>query len=445
MTDSIGRITKMLGKTISRNGIDWNTFGDILSSVEDINIFDNESEETILSELLGNYVLYHNGSLMPDIIRSFIKHGYDVHANDGINGGLCLSQLCWSSYDKYVLDAAKVLLDAGAPINYASADDIPDDDEPNGVLGSISWKLSGLWDVDGDYSAANIFEAYYSMIMAVKDGKDYREISSYLDCIGLKLEKVSATVNDCECRYWTESGLIKYSGDLFMWFAGKPLKISKYVDFVIDPVHARENENKAIDVSKDFTDVIGARLVDVKFIDQSICCFDFENENRIVFTGLDIRERNRIGSFEIRESNSQINFERLNVKQICMSKDNSYANHVDHYNERSIALYTDEGCVIVFPVENGGAKYSLDSVIFSENIAVEYTQLLPVGIPKEIKSYHRDGKISAIRFRCEEGYLYFGTTEHNKIEVLLSDEAFNPNEYINLLGRSGKHMKFSEK
>ena len=224
MADSIARITEKLGKTIDRNGIDWNTFEAVLSSVEDINMFDNDYEETILSELLGNYDLYHNGSLMPDIIRSFIKHGYDVHANDGINGGLCLSQLCWSSYDKYVLDAAKVLLDAGAPIDYASADDDPDDDESRGVLDSISWKLSGLWVVDGDYSVANIFEAYYSMIMAVKDGKDYREISSYLDCIGLRLDKVSATVDDCECKYWTESALIKYSGDLFLWFEGKPLR-----------------------------------------------------------------------------------------------------------------------------------------------------------------------------------------------------------------------------
>lgn len=445
MADSIGKITEKLVKTISRNGIDWNTFEAVLSSIEDINMFDNESEETILSELLGNYVLYHNGSLMPDIIRSFIKHGYDVHANAGINGGLCLSQLCWSSYDKYVIDAAKVLLYAGAPIDYASADDGSNGDEPIGVLDSICWKLPGLWVVDGDYSAANIFEAYYSMIMAVKEGKDYREISSYLDCIDLKLDKVSATVDDCEYKYRTESELIKYSEDLFMWFEGKPLKVSKYANFVIDPIHARENENKTVDVSRDFTEVVGSRLGDVKFIDQSICCFDFENGNRIVFSSLDIGERNRVGAFEIREINSQINIERLNVKQICISKSNNYESHVDHYGERSIALFTDEGCVIVFPVENDGAKCSLNSVICSEDVAVEYTQLLPIGIPKEIQCYYTDDKISAIRFRCEEGYLYFGTTEYNEIEVLLSDEAFNPNKYINLLGRSGKHMEFSKK
>ena len=140
MADSIERITEKLGKTISGNGIEWNTFEAVLSSVEDINMFDNDYEETILSDLIGNYDLCYNGSLIPDIIRSFIKHGYDVHANDGINGGLCLSQLCWSSYDKYILDAAKVLLDAGAPIDYASADDDPDDDEFKCDLGIITWK-----------------------------------------------------------------------------------------------------------------------------------------------------------------------------------------------------------------------------------------------------------------------------------------------------------------
>ena len=425
MADYIGKITEELCKSISRNGIDWNTFEAVLSSVEDINIFDSDCEETILSELLLSDDFYNNGSLMPDIIRSFIKHGYDVRANDGINGGLCLSKLCWSSYDKYVLDAAKVLLDAGAPIDYASSDDETDDDGSGGVLGSIAWKLSGLWCIDGDYSAANIFEAYYSMIKAVRDGKDYREISSYLDCIGLRLDKVSAAVDDCECKYLTEGELIKYSGDLFMYFEGKPLKVSKYADFVIDPINARENENNAVDVIKDFTEVIGSRLVNVKFMDQSICCFDFENGKRIIFTSLGVGEGNRIGAFEIRDINGRIDYERLNVKKICMSMGNGRANH---YDEKSMALFTDEGCVIVFPVENGGAKFTLDSVICSEEAAAEYKHHLPLGRPKEIQSYQTDGKTSAIVFRCDEGYLYLVSKEYNNIEVFLSDEAFDPTE-----------------
>lgn len=445
MADSIGKITEKLGKTISKDGIDLNTFETVLSSVEDINLYDSEYEETILSELLGNYDLFHNGSLMPDIIRAFIKHGYDVNANDGINGGICLSQLCWSSYDKYVLDAAKVLLEAGAPIDYTSSDYDPDDDEPSGVLGSIGWKLPGLWVVDGDYSVANIFEAYYSMIMAVKDGKDYRRISSYLDCIGMRLDKVSVTVDESKCKYWPENGLKKYSGELFLWFEGIPLRVSKYVDFVVDPIQAEEVENECVDVSNDFIDIIGAKLVNVKFMDQSICCFDFENGKRVVFSSLDIGERNRIGSFEIREINGQIDFEHLKVAQICMSKGKSYASHVDHYDERSMALYTEDGCIIVFPVESDGEKCNLDFVVCSEAAAAEYTQLLPIGIPMKINSYHRNGKVSALRFYGEEGYLYFGTTEYNEIEVLLSDEVFNPNECLNFLSHSGKHMEFGRK
>ena len=282
------------------------------------------------------------------------------------------------------------------------------------------------------------------MIMAVKNGKDYREISSYFDCISLKLDKVSATVDDGEDRYWTEGKPIKYSGDLFLWFEGKPLKVSKYANLVIDPLQAKEKKDKAIDGTRDFTEVIGSRLIDVKFMDQFICCFDFENGKRIVFSSFDLEEGNSVGFLEIREIIHQINIEELQVRQIGISKRKSHTDHAGHYSESSLALYTDEGCIIVFPIEKDETACNLDFALCSEKAAFEYTRLLPIGIPKEIRRYDRDGKISAIRFRCEEGYLYLGTTAYtyNKIEILLSDEDFNPNECPNFLGHSGKRMEF---
>ena len=55
-------------------------------------------------------------------------------------------------------------MNAGAPVKYRTSGDDPNE-EPECLLGSIGWKISGAWMVDKDYAWANILEAYYACLL----------------------------------------------------------------------------------------------------------------------------------------------------------------------------------------------------------------------------------------------------------------------------------------
>ena len=133
ISNAVGRLSAIIEKT----PIDWDSFDSVLKGLEDINACEGQYNETVLSEFLMEGNLYYRGDILVDIVRRFIYCGYDVSANGGINGGLALKSLCWSSYDQYILDAAKVLMNAGATVNYRTCDDDPND-KSEGLLGSIS-------------------------------------------------------------------------------------------------------------------------------------------------------------------------------------------------------------------------------------------------------------------------------------------------------------------
>lgn len=173
ISDSVSKLSAITDQT----PIDWDAFDSVLKGLEDINAYDEYDEETILSEFIMDGEFYKRGFILADVVRHFLACGYDVSANDGLNGGLALHSLCWSSYDHYVLEAAKVLMNAGAPVKYRTSGDDPNE-EPECLLGSISWKISGAWMVDKDYAWANILEAYYAMTEANIAGKDYNAMSS---------------------------------------------------------------------------------------------------------------------------------------------------------------------------------------------------------------------------------------------------------------------------
>lgn len=305
MNDVINDFADRLPKITKCDPIDWSAFDNVLSSIEDINIFDEEYEETILTEFILNGDFYLRGEAMTEAIRHFLSNGYDVLANEGRNGGLALSALCWSSYDRYILDSAKILLNAGAPVEYKSMDD-DFDGESRGVLGSIGWKLSGAWSVDKDYIWANILETYYTIVEAYAAGEDYNSINCYLDCIGSRLNSVSKIKDENSDSIEKDASKSKFLDCLVMWFDDKPLVIRKYIDFVIDPVYAAKNKDSFVDVGCDFSAVMGATLVDIRYIDSNICYFDFDNGYRIRFASHRVSNKNRIGVFKIRKIEGNI-------------------------------------------------------------------------------------------------------------------------------------------
>lgn len=279
----ISAAANALGKIVERSPIDWTAFDAVLLRLPDINAFDESLEETILSDFFHNDIFFEHGEALPEAVRHFLSCGYDVSANDGRNGGVALSALCWSSYDRYILDAAKVLLDAGAPVIYRSEDDTPGT-EPEGLFGSLDFKLGGAWNLDNDYSFANILEAYKAMAKAYADGKDYRSVSYYFDCIGRTLTAVSVSKNDRSVFLRPDGPFEGFAAPLALWFDDLPLVIDPQTELVVNPVYTEDNRETLEDVSSAFSGLIGAKLRDVGFIDVYHAFLVFDNGCKLDFT-----------------------------------------------------------------------------------------------------------------------------------------------------------------
>ena len=439
MQDAINTVVKNLTKVLKSEEIDWNYFDEELRKIEDINIYDEKYEETILTELLHEDSFYKNGALMPEIIKHFLVNGYDVLANEGANGGLVLSALCWSSYDKYVLESAKVLFDAGAPLEYKTSDE---DDEFAGVIGSLKWKIPGAWGPDCDYAMANTLEAYYVMAKAYEAKEDYNYIDSFHKCIGEIVTKVSYFGDVSSLR--TIKDTTEFSNNLVMWFGNYPLVISNYMDMVVNPLFVRKNEGALSDISKQFDRILGAKISEIRYLDSITCYLEFDNGYRVIFSTYDIGDRKRNGLFEIRTIDTK-NIKDLEIIGICKIKGNTYASHVVEYEEEVLTLICKDGVYCIFPDEGNIRKYSIGLIRCSKELMRDYVRKFPLSEITEISEFKQNKNLVGLRFKCKEGYLYIKTNEYYQLEILLSHEKFNPNDYLSLVSVRdvGIHMEFS--
>lgn len=418
--------------------VDWKAFDALLSSIPDINVIEKDGwEETYLSSCIKNIHAYHSGAVLVDMIRHFLAHGYDVMANEGKNGGLCLSNLCWSSYDRYIIDAAKVLLLAGAPINYPSEDDEPG--EPTGVMRSIDWKISGAWVVDKDYSWANILETYYQIVKAIENGQPYEKINTYHDCVGKKLEHVGFLGKDNLCH--DENGLIKFNDSLVFWFDSLPLVVSKYIEFVVNPYTVEENKKSVTDTDNCFSSLLGACLQSIVYLNQSTCYMEFDNGQRLLFTGIGSGDKERTGLVEIRES-EKICLTDTSIESICFWNNKTYANSVTKYDEEVLALFKETEATLIFTIETGSGENYIDAISCGLDFAGEFVQQLPICKPDAIELFHYSGGLKAIRFKCGDRYLYAQAHEYYGFEVALSEEEIQISEPTLLRRTSGIHMDF---
>lgn len=432
--DVVGKLTGIT----ARDPIDWKAFDSVLANVEDINVFDEDDEETMLSDLIESGDFLNRGEVLAEIIRHFLSYGYDVTANEGINGGLSLRALRWASYDRHILDAAKVLMDAGAPMNYRSIDD---DEEPDGVLGDISWALSGAWMADKNYSFANVLEAYYTMAEAYLAGKDYNGIDSYFFCLGKKLTAVSAV------QLKKERNISVYTEPLVLWFGDKPLVASCYTDFVVNPVYVDEKRENLKDVSSVFTKVIGSTLQEIRYLGPTACYFEFSNGKRVIFASRDIGDRKRHGTFEIRASGSITAIDRLCIDSICGINGHTFSDTVTDYTENALAFFCGEEAYMLHLLPGPNDRFQMELCPCSKELAAEYTRQYPLQNPGTVDCFYEEGALTAVRMEFDGRYLYLKTTEYYEIEVQLSNYKYDPSAYSYLPRRAGSekagiHMEF---
>lgn len=104
-----------------------------------------------------------DGRYLPQIIALFLENGFDVSKNERRFGAMCLQNLTWSSYDKYILDGTKLLLKAGATPNISPW---CNEDEHETVMSWVATKESAAKFVHDDPEQARLFGAMYEIIDA---------------------------------------------------------------------------------------------------------------------------------------------------------------------------------------------------------------------------------------------------------------------------------------
>lgn len=209
-----------------------------------------------------NFWKDYDGRYLPDLCRFFLQNGFDVHGSKDTFGGRCIMNLTWSSYDRYILDAAKTLLHAGANPNFES------DDET--LLSWVATKASAGRCVDEDHNIENLFEAMYSILEAASENRDFDSIEYFTAAIGRKVDRIEMY---CESDQLSVFSMEEpefqnencFNGTIILWCEGKALRINQWVDIMVDPTVAHVGEKVKVDMMHYFSDCIGCELQKIDF------------------------------------------------------------------------------------------------------------------------------------------------------------------------------------
>ncbi len=248
----------------------------------DLNAVGKDDDENVLSEILSGYWwseydespdnfcgdcekencsgCEHNlnpnlGQSMCDIIRFFLDNGFDVTKNDGCFGAQCLYALTLSTFDRYMIEATKMLFDAGA-VNRTVSLNPNETETPWNFIGTEG---SFQDTCEHNHSLGNIFEAVYQVYLAVDEGRPYQGIDSYEIAVGKKILKVLAEndVNKPVFYSLDVDGFKKdncYTDTLYFVYDDGVLVTTQFADFWTNTVLPDKN---LVDVSKYFEGITG--------------------------------------------------------------------------------------------------------------------------------------------------------------------------------------------
>lgn len=413
------KILSKIDRLLAREDVDWDKLESLLDVMKD-SINDKINDETMLSDGM-HAVRYHDGETLLKLVEKCLEHGYDVSANGGFNGGHCLSELCWTTYDRYIIDAAKCLLEAGADPLF---DEDPDDHLENdlkGVLGSISFKLSGLWNSDCDYEMANVYEAYYQLIEAAQNSKNYRKINTYHHCIGDKLISIKRIAN-------SDSSADEFTDGLVITFRNSVLVFDAYMSCVSNPLFAAEHADKLEIVTSDVRMIEGQTLMSVEYLDANTAKLHFENGYNLYvlstyLMGTSRQSTNKFGIIP------DVNGFQLNPNEqfewIRYKSGTGYSATTRDYSEQSLFLKCAEGTYIV-GVHEENDKCSLTVNLlnhaWTQSLSRSFTKL-PVTF---IADYRKNGLLKAIQLKVEEKNIYLvpSTKWAPKVQTILCTNEF---------------------
>lgn len=205
------------------------------------------------------------GASMVRIVRFFLDHGFSVSADQGRRGAQCLAMLVVSTFDSAMLEAARLLLDAGAK-NVIAYDG-------EKAIDAVGMEGSFQGCVAHDQPLANLYEAFYQMLLALDEGRPYQGVDDYTACYGKKIERVLAT-KPAEGSVFYDLALPSathencYTQTLFFAYDGGYLISSQYADVWTDTVLP---QGEYVDVTERFRAITGSNIEQITFGYSELC------------------------------------------------------------------------------------------------------------------------------------------------------------------------------
>lgn len=209
----------------------------------------------------ANYFNFFSGPTMCRIIRFFLDHGFDVTKNNGRYGSQCLIALAFSCYDRYMIEAAKMLLDAGA--KDGSIEQSIDGDTPIlYVIGESDFQSN-----EGNHSLANKYDTIHQIYQAVEDKRPYSGIDSCDSALGKKITMVLAESDGTRpvfspLSYEAFQKEPCFTQKLYFVYDGGALVINSDVELWTDTFLPKTG---LMDVSRAFHGVIGSTIEEISF------------------------------------------------------------------------------------------------------------------------------------------------------------------------------------
>lgn len=268
---------------------DFNAAEELIRCGADVNDQGDDKDENVLSEILMGYGMPNNfdddfkddnehssdtmedlnsnlGESMIKIIRFFLDHGFDVDRNEGRHGAQCLYALTFSSFDRYIIDAIKLLLDSGAK-------DLPVEDGTSETSMSLLETERSFQDtVCHDHYLGNIYEAAYQIYAASEEGISYSGIDSFETAMGKRILRVMADGDVGNPVFFAidfpqSKHENCFSRNLYFIFDNGYMILTHYASLWVDTVLP---DRQLIDVSSVFSRIVGSTIEQITFEHNSI-------------------------------------------------------------------------------------------------------------------------------------------------------------------------------
>lgn len=245
----------------------------------DVNVIGRDDGENLLSDILSNarWSTWNDLSdncqpakpSMCETIRFFLNHGFDVTKLDGCFGAQCLWALTLSTFDRQMIEATKLLLNAGAKNRTISPSSTDEDETP---WSFIATEGSYQCSCSHNHSLSNVYEAVYQIYQAIEDGRPYKGIDSYEIAVGKKVQKVLATRNDDHPVFFSLKlpNFKKkncFTQTLYFVYDDGVLISNQYADFWTDTILPNVD---LIDVSEHFRGIMGNTIRKFTFDHRSV-------------------------------------------------------------------------------------------------------------------------------------------------------------------------------